>query len=53
MPHSVALLNGAKNRPRRVIDKVEHHLGELYPRIGFIVTKTATQSTRLSCLPDE
>jgi len=23
--------------PRRVIDKVEHHLGELLPRVGFIV----------------
>jgi hypothetical protein len=26
------------NRPRRVIAKVEHHLGELFPRVGFIVT---------------
>src|SRR5438876_1828530 len=25
-------------RPRRVIAKVEHHLGELFPRVGFIVT---------------
>jgi hypothetical protein len=23
---------------RRVVDKVEHHLGELFPRVGFIVT---------------
>jgi len=26
------------DRPRRVIAKVEHHLGELFPRVGFIVT---------------
>ena len=25
------------DRPRRVIAKVEHHLGELFPRVGFIV----------------
>ncbi len=24
--------------PRRVIAKIEHHLGELFPRVGFIVT---------------
>jgi len=53
------------SRPRRVIAKVEHHLGELFPRVGFIVTTltgtnravvrfynqrgTATHWTRLSC----
>jgi hypothetical protein len=26
------------DRPRRVIAKVEHDLGELFPRVGFIVT---------------
>jgi Transposase DDE domain group 1 len=26
------------NRPRRVVAKVEWHPGELYPRVGFIVT---------------
>jgi len=25
-------------RPRRVVAKVEHHVGELFPRVGFIVT---------------
>src|SRR3989442_14925303 len=31
------------DRPRRVIAKIEHHLGELFPRLGFIVTTlTAT-----------
>jgi hypothetical protein len=31
--------------PRRVIAKVEHHLGELFPRVGFIVT-TLTGTNR-------
>jgi hypothetical protein len=26
------------SRPRRVVAKVERHLGELFPRVGFIVT---------------
>ena len=26
------------NKPRRVVDKVEWHYEELFPRIGFIVT---------------
>ena len=26
------------DQPRRVIAKVEWHPGELYPRVGFIVT---------------
>ncbi len=26
------------DRPRRVLAKVEHHLGELFPRVGFLVT---------------
>ena len=24
--------------PRRIVAKVEHHMGELFPRVGFIVT---------------
>ena len=32
-------------RPRHVIAKVEHHLGELFPRVGFIVT-TLTGTNR-------
>jgi hypothetical protein len=31
------------DRPRRVIVKIEHHLGEIFPRVGFIVaTLTGT-----------
>jgi hypothetical protein len=33
------------DRPRRVIAKVEHHLGEHFPRVGFIVT-TLTGTNR-------
>jgi len=33
------------DRPRRVIAKIEHHLGELFPRGGFIVT-TLTGTNR-------
>ena len=29
---------GAWNRARRVVAKVEWHQGELFPRVGFIVT---------------
>jgi Transposase DDE domain group 1 len=29
---------GSWSKPRRVIAKVEWHPGELYPRVGFIVT---------------
>ena len=25
------------SKPRRIVAKVEHHLGELFPRVGFIV----------------
>ena len=33
------------DRPRRVIAKIEHHFGELFPRVGFIVT-TLTGTNR-------
>jgi hypothetical protein len=32
---------GSWTKPHRVIAKVEWHPGELYPRVGFIVTNTA------------
>jgi hypothetical protein len=31
---------------RRVVAKVEHHVGELFPRVGFIVTISLPQSCR-------
>ena len=34
-------------RPRRVVAKVEWHQGELYPRVGFIVTNLTRPSKRV------
>ena len=36
--HDFAYLAQSRNVPRRVVAKVEWHQGELFPRIGFIVT---------------
>src|SRR5271155_4799944 len=33
-------------KPRRVIAKVEWHPGELYPRVGFIVTNLSRPAER-------
>ena len=35
------------NKPRRVIAKVEWHPGELYPRVGFIVTNLSRPAERV------
>jgi hypothetical protein len=35
------------NKPRRVVAKVEWHPGELYPRVGFIVTNLARPADRV------
>ena len=32
------------NKARRVVAKVEHHQGELFPRVGFIVTNLSLPS---------
>jgi len=34
-------------KPRRVVAKVEWHPGELYPRVGFIVTNPARSAERV------
>jgi hypothetical protein len=34
-------------KPRRVVAKVEWHQGELYPRVGFIVTNLARTADRV------
>ncbi len=36
--HDFLYQAGTWNKPRRVVAKVEHHQGELFPRVGFIVT---------------
>src|SRR6202158_1771929 len=38
---------GSWSKPRRVVAKVEWHPGELYPRVGFIVTNLARPAERL------
>jgi len=30
----------SRDRPRRVVGNIKHHRGELFPRVGFIVTNT-------------
>jgi hypothetical protein len=35
------------NKPRHVMAKVQWHLGELYPRVGFIVTNLARPAQRV------
>jgi hypothetical protein len=34
-------------KPRRVVAKIEWHPGELYPRVGFIVTNLARPAERV------
>jgi hypothetical protein len=36
--HDLRYRAGTWDRPRRVVSKIEWHAGELFPRIGFIVT---------------
>ena len=38
---------GSWTKPRRVIAKVEWHPGELYPRVGFIVTNLSPPADRV------
>ena len=38
---------GTWTKPRRVIAKVEWHPGELYPRVGFIVTNMSPPAERV------
>jgi len=35
------------SKPRRVVAKVEWHPGELYPRVGFLITNLARQAERI------
>src|SRR5262245_26583144 len=53
-PHHVRLFHanfsyqaGTWTKPRRVIAKVEWHPGELYPRLGFIVTNMSRPAERV------
>jgi hypothetical protein len=35
------------NKPRRVVCKIEWHVGELFPRVGFIVTNSHLEAERI------
>jgi hypothetical protein len=37
------------SKPRRIVAKVEHHPGELFPRVGFLVTNMTLPSRSLLC----
>ncbi len=45
--HSFKYQAQSWSRPRRVVAKVEWHNGELFPRIGFIVTNLTWRSKRV------
>jgi len=40
-------------KPRRVVAKVEWHPGELYPRVGFIVTNMMRPAERVVAFHDQ
>jgi DDE family transposase len=44
-PHkSFAYQAGSWTKPRRIVTKVDHHEGELFQRVGFIVTDVSLPS---------
>jgi hypothetical protein len=42
--HDFSYQAASWNRPRRVVAKVEWHQGELFPRVGFIVTNLSARA---------
>ena len=45
--HNFSYQAGSWSRPRRVVAKIEWHRGELFPRVGFIVTNLRRPSWRV------
>jgi len=45
--HSFRYQAGSWNRARRVVAKIEWHAGELFPRVGFIVTNLTWHARRV------
>ena len=45
--HDFQYQAGSWDRPRRVVAKIEWHKGELFPRVGFIVTNLRRPSWRV------
>jgi len=46
--HSFAYQAESWDRPRRVVAKIEWHQGELFPRVGFIVTNMTGSARRVT-----
>ena len=44
---------GSWSKPRRVVSKVEFHPGELFPRVGFIVTNRSLPNERVLAFYNE
>ena len=47
---SLSFQAGSWTPPRPIVAKVEHHVGELFPRLGFMVKSPAPQSCRRAVL---
>ena len=45
--HDFLYQAGSWDMPRRVVAKIEHHKGELFPRVGFIVTNLRRSAHRV------
>ena len=45
--HDFSYKAASWKKPRRVIAKVEWHAGELFPRIGFIVTNMSAKAKNI------
>ena len=45
--HDFLYQAGSWDKPRRVVAKIEHHKGELFPRVGFIVTNLRRKPWRV------
>jgi hypothetical protein len=45
--HDFLYQAGTWDKPRRVVAKIEHHQGELFPRVGFIVTNLGGGAARV------
>jgi Transposase DDE domain group 1 len=43
-PHNIRYQAASWDKARRVVAKVEHHQGEVFPRVGFIVTSLSLPS---------
>jgi hypothetical protein len=45
--HEILYQAGTWNKLRRVVAKIKHHKGDLFPRVGFIVTNLRRSARRM------